>query len=296
VKNARWIISLLLAFSCVNVAHASEESTALLKKAKEALAAGQEKALQRHLAAAIKQDPNDLEVRWFLIKLGLGELVNVNLTARAEQLAEIAPAFNTLVDMAKKARRTAFAHYITAMYATYYKNYDRAVAEIDRALALEPKSTRFLGAKGNVLQRYGQWTGNDKRLESAIQHLKQAAGQASKELDPDTDPNTYNFEIASAYSGFRRPRWQEVTFYYERYLQQSKYHSTSYAFAWNNASIAYRKLGECQKAKQAAETALRVTPFGAAEINLNHAEFCLEMRRLGMATHFTEEAEPEFSH
>jgi tetratricopeptide (TPR) repeat protein len=170
------------------------------------------------------------------------------------------------------------------------------VAEIDKALALEPKSTRFIGAKGNVLQRYGQWSGNDKRLESAIQYLKQAAEQASKEIEPDSDPNSYNFAIAEAFSQFRRPRWQEVTEYYERYLQQSKYHSTSYAFAWSNVSTGYRKLGECQKAKNAAEAALRIMTFGAAEMNLNRAEFCLEMRRLGMATHFTEEAEPEFSH
>jgi tetratricopeptide (TPR) repeat protein len=293
---ARRIIAILLALSFASVVHASEESTALLKKAKAARAAEQHQAVERYLAAAIKQDPSDLEARWFLINLGLGELVNVDLPARAERLAEIAPAFNALVDMAKKARRTAFAHYITAVYATYYKNYDRAVAEIDKALALEPKSTRFIGAKGNVLRHYGQWSGTDKRLESAIQYLKQAAEQASKEIEPDSEPNSYNLEIAEAYSDFRRPRWQEATHYYERYLQQSKYHSTGYAIAWNNVSIAYRKLGECQKAKQAAETALKVTPFGAAVMNLNRAEFCLEMRRLGMATHFTEEAEPEFSH
>lgn len=293
VRNV--IVSLLIALTCAS-AHGSEQSAALLRKAKESRAAGQHEAVERHLAAAIKQDPNDLEARWFLISLGLGELANVNLPARAQRLAEIAPAFNALADMAKKARQTTFMHYITAIYATNYKNYDRAVAEIDKALALKPKSTRFVGAKGSILRRYGEWTGNDKRLELAIQYLKQAAEQASKEIEPDTEPNSYNFDIAEAYSHFRRPRWQEATYYYERYLQQSKYHSTSYAFAWNNVSIAYRKLGECQKSKHAAETALKVTNFGAAIMNLNRAEFCLEMRRLGMATNVTEEAEPEFSH
>jgi hypothetical protein len=62
-------------------------------------------------------------------------------------------------------------------------------------------------------------------------------------------------------------------------------------------SIAYRKLGECQKAKQPAETALNMAKFGVAVMNRNQAEFCLEMRRLGMATNFAaEETEEEFSH
>jgi tetratricopeptide (TPR) repeat protein len=293
---ARRIIAILLALGVGSVAHGSEESTALLKKAKAARTAGQHKAVERHLAAAIKQDPNDLEARWMLISLGLGELANVDLPARAERLAEVGPAFNALVNMAKKARQTAFAHYITAIYASNYKNYDRAVAEIDKALALEPKTTRYISAKGSILRRYGEWTGNDRRLELAVQYLKQAAEQASKEIEPDTEPNSYNFSIAEAYSHYRRPRWQEAARYYELYLQQAKDHSTSYAYAWNNVSIAYRKLGECQKAKHAAETALKVSNFGAALMNLNHAEFCLEMRRLGMATNFTEEVEPEFSH
>jgi hypothetical protein len=62
-----------------------------------------------------------------------------------------APAINALAEMAKKAKQTAFLHYITASHASYYKNYERAIAEIDKALALEPKSVRFLAAKGQMM-------------------------------------------------------------------------------------------------------------------------------------------------
>jgi tetratricopeptide (TPR) repeat protein len=293
----RRIVSILVALMMCAMAHASEESMALLKKAKEARAADQQEIALRQVTAAIKQDPNDLEARWFLIGLTLGEIGNYGLPARALPLADISPAINALAEMAKKAKQTAFLHYITASHASYYKNYERAIAEIDKALALEPKSVRFLAAKGRMMGRYGEWTGNDKRKESGILYLKHAAEQAGKEAEIDGAEDNYDFAIAMAISHLRRPRWQEVVQHYERYLQQTKYRSTSYAFAWNNVSIAYRKLGECQKAKHAAETALKEKGFPAAEMNRNRAEFCLEMRRLGMATNFTdEEEEPEFRH
>lgn len=50
----------------------------------------------------------------------------------------------------------------------------------------------------------------------------------------------------------------------------------------NNLSIAYRHLGECDKAKDAAENALSVMAFGAARSHLKAAEFCIEMQKLGI--------------
>jgi tetratricopeptide (TPR) repeat protein len=246
------------------------------------------------VSKAIKLDPSDLEVRWYLIGLILGEIGNVSLPERAVPLAQTNGAFKALTAMAKKTHQTAFLHYITAMYATYYKNYQRAVGEIDKALALEPKSTRFLIAKGRIMGRYGEWTGNTQRKETGIQYLKQVAAQANS--DEEVVDNM-DFAIASAISSLRRPRWPEVVQHYERYLKQANPKSTDYAFAWNNLSIAYRKLGECQKAKSAAQAALQLRAFGSAHNNLNHAEFCLEMRRLGMATNFVAEEETEeFKH
>jgi tetratricopeptide (TPR) repeat protein len=290
---ARGINAILLAALLSATAHASEETAALLRKAKQARAIGDDRSAVELVSKAIKQDPNDLEARWSLIGLVLAEIGSLSAPQRAVPLAQTNGAFKALTEMAKKTNQTAFLHYITAMYATYYKNYERAVAEIDKALVLEPKSTRFLAAKGKILGRYGEWTGNTKRQESGIQYLKQVATLAASD---DEEAEDLDFTIASAIAKLHRPRWPEVVQHYERYLKQANRKSTDYAFAWNNLSIAYRKLGECQKAKSAAEAALRLEVVGPAQRNLNHAEFCLEMRRLGMATHFTEEAEPEFSH
>jgi len=292
----RIVVSILVTLMMCVAAHASEESTALLKKAKEARTADQQEIALRQVTAAIKQDPNDLEARRFLIGLTLADIANYGLPARALPLADISPAINALAEMAKKAKQTAFLHYMTATHASYYKNYERAVGEIDKALALEPKSIRFLAAKGRIMARYGEWTGNDKRKESGILYLKQAGEQAGKDAELDDAEDNYDFAIAMAISRLRRPRWQDVVQHYERYLQRSKYKSTNYAYAWNYISVAYRKLGECQKAKNAADAALNVVNFGAAVMNRNRAEFCLEMRRLGMATNFTAEEEPEFRH
>lgn len=66
-----------------------------------------------------------------------------------------------------------------------------------------------------------------------------------------------------------------------RFIEQSE-KSVAYAFAWNNASIAYRQLGKCDKAKEAAENALKVTKFGAAQQNKRFAEFCIEMQEMGL--------------
>ena len=92
----------------------------------------------------------------------------------------------------------------------------------------------------------------------------------------------YDFEIAHAISTLHKGRWDEVVEYYRRFIEQSE-SSLVYAFAWNNMSIAYRHLGECDKAKEAAEKAIKVTKFGAAEWNRRIAEFCIEMQKMGLA-------------
>jgi tetratricopeptide (TPR) repeat protein len=214
-------------------------------------------------------------------------LTNIQLTDRATVLATISPEFNDLADMARKAKKTAFLHYITAMYANYYNNYERASAEIDKAVRLEPKSARYVGAKGLLLARYGDWVDDDKRIELGIQYLRQSAELPCSEPDLVDEPCERDFQIASAIADLKHPRWQEVAAHYERYLKSTKYKASAYTFAWNNLSIAYRHLGECQKAKDAAEAALKIRTFGAAEMNRNRAEFCLEMQKLGMATNLT---------
>jgi hypothetical protein len=69
--------------------------------------------------------------------------------------------------------------------------------------------------------------------------------------------------------------------HYHRFIENSQ-ESVVYAFAWNNVSIAYRQLRECDKAKEAAENAMKGRKFGAAQWNKRFAEFCIEMQKMGL--------------
>jgi hypothetical protein len=72
-----------------------------------------------------------------------------------------------------------------------------------------------------------------------------------------------------------------VIAHYQRYLETGPRTSTTYAFALNNISMAYRRAGDCARAKESAEQALTVMNFGAAQSNKRYAEFCLEMQKGG---------------
>lgn len=277
------LIALMIAAS-MGIAAANEDVPTLLTKAREARAADDSKGALRHATAAMKQDPGNWEARWFLLSTKLRALTNVGLAGRATELSILSPEFNDLAERARQAKQPAFLHFITAAYARYYANYDRVAAEIDQAVRLEPKSARYLGAKGLFLAQQGDWINNDKLIETGIHHLKQSAALPCMETDISDELCERDFYIAMAIADLSRPRWQEVAAHYERYLQKAKYRGTTYAFAWNNLSIAYRHLGQCDKAMQAAQSALKVRKFGAAEMNRNRAEFCLEMARLGMTT------------
>ena len=276
------LIALMIA-AAMGIATANDDGRALLKKAREARADDDDKGALRLATAAINRDPGDLETRWFILSTKLRKLTNMSLPSRAVDLANLSPEFNDLTDRTRKAKQPAFLHFVTAMYARYYSNYDRATAEIEDAVRLEPRSARYAGAKGLLLTKHGSWIGDEKRIELGIEQLKKSSQLPCIEPDLMDDPCDRDFLIADAFNDLSRPRWADSATHYERYLQKAKYKGMTYAFAWNNLSIAYRHLNQCQKAMDAAQSALKVKKFPAAEMNRNRAEFCLEMTRLGMA-------------
>jgi tetratricopeptide (TPR) repeat protein len=87
-----------------------------------------------------------------------------------------------------------------------------------------------------------------------------------------------------------KPRWDEVAEHYQRFIAASR-ESLSQAFAWNNSSLAYQKLGECAKAKEAAQKALAIAKFGMAQQNLQRSEFCLQMQAMGVVPQAQETAQ-----
>jgi len=281
------IIAALVLFLFPVPSYAVDGVETLLSKALDQLVknlyVGDNSAAERYLQAILEQEPNHLEAQWQLIYLRLVPLLDAPLSERATGLSIISPAFVRLAKLAKESKKKSFLHFVTAMYASYYHTYERALSEIDKALALEPKSARYLTAKGRILVGHGKWTGDDAQVEKGIVTLKKARELLKLAPSPFVRDESYDFYLASAISDLSRPRWQEVAEHYNRFIERSQDQgSLAYAFAWNNLSVAYRNLGECDKAKESAEKALKVTKFGAAEWNRRFGEFCIEVQKMGL--------------
>lgn len=283
------IFALVIGIFLPALCSAADDVEALLNKAAEELArngySGDTSAAERYLHAVLERQPDHLEAQWQLIFMRFPSK-NTPLSERSDALAAVGPAFARLAKQAKEKKKTGFLHYITATYASYYGAYRRALSEISKALALEPNSTRYLYRKGRLLVDYGSHTKQDAEVEKGINIIRKAQELAKTYPYRFVRDADYDFQIAWAVSQLQKPRWEEMAEHYRRFIEQSEEskESMSYAFAWNNVSIAYRQLGECDKAKEAAERALKVTKFGAAQWNKRFAEFCIEMQKMGLMT------------
>ncbi len=243
---------------------------------------GDTSAAERYLEAILELQPNHLEAQWQLLIVRLAPSRNISLSDRAEALSAFSSGFARLAKQAKETKQEAFLHYMTAKHAGLYNDFERALSEIERAVTLEPRSARYLTAKGDLLVESGQWKDSDAEVEKGISVLKEARVLSRAIPGPFVRDASYEFSLASAITGLSRPRWEEVIGHYQRYLETGPRESVTYAFALNNISLAYRRVGDCARAKEAAERALAVMKFGAAEWNKRYAEFCLEMQKSGL--------------
>lgn len=281
------IAALIISIFLPVFSYAADDVETLLNKALDQLVrngyVGDNSAAERYLQAILEHQPDHLEAHWQLLYIRLVPLQNAQLSERATALSVVSPLFARVAKLARESKKQAFLHFITATYASYYHAYGRALSEIDRALALEPKSARYLTAKGRILVGYGKWTKSDAEIEKGISTLKKSRELLQAQPGPFVRDENYEFTLAWSISELSRPRWKEVTEHYGRFIEGSQdQQSVIYAFAWNNVSIAYRHLGQCDKAKEAAEKASKVTKFGAAEWNKRFAEFCIEMQKMGL--------------
>lgn len=278
------ITTLLLCLFLPVISFAADDVEAMFNKALDQLVRkgymGDTSAEERYLQTVLEREPKHLEALWQLVRLKLPSR-NAPLSARAAELSAIAPAFSHLAKLAKESKKQPFLHYITAVYASNYDAHERALSEIDKALALEPKSARYLKVKGHLLIDYGSEAKRDGDIEKGIDLVRKAKDLSKTYPNPFAREADYDFDIAWGTSQLSRPRWKEVVENYLRFIEHSE-ESTPFAFAWNNVSIAYRHLDQCDKAKEAAENALKVMKFGAAQSNKRYAEFCLEMQKMGI--------------
>jgi len=277
----------LVAIALPATAGAAEDPGALLGRAIDDLVRngyiGDTSAAQRYLTAVLEQEPDNLEAQWQILFLQTNPLKNMHLYDRTEGLAVLSPEFERLIQAAAKGRQEAFQHYMTAIHAGYYNDYPRALAEIDRSIALEKDSARYLTAKGRALIGSGAWNKDDAQVEAGMATLKEARALLKDHPTPFVRDEFFDFYLADGAQSFVRPRWDETAGHYQRFLEKAE-GSALAAFAWNNLSIAYRKTGACDRALEAADKALAIMKFGAAEDNKRKAHFCVETQKSGVMT------------
>ncbi len=269
----------------------TDDTQTLLLKAlqEEAQAQGDYSAARRYLTAILEKNPEHLEASYQLLSLELSGLSNSGLPERAGTLALLGPSFDGLRTMAKQQAKPDFLHFVNAIEASWYKAYGRALTEIDKAVTLEPKSIRYMFVKGTILVNRGRWRGDDKDIKDGIDWVRRAQSLSKTNPTIFVSASDYDFQMAFGYADLRQPPWQEVINHYLNAIElnerEGNIQSRSYAFAWHNLGLAYRKLGKCEEASAAASKALAVMEFGAAKENKRYSDFCIEMTKMGIADH-----------
>ena len=244
--------------------------------------AGDTSAAERRLRAILEENPNHLEAQWLQVDLKLSKLKNRELTQRRTVLFHAGEVINKIIALAKEQGELAFAHFVTAKNAEFHKAYDRALWEIQQAVTLEPTSTRYLDTMGRIFIDKGKWERDDSMVKEGLNILKQAHQESKRFPSIFHNEGDFHFAVAWGISKLSQPPLDQVITHYLEAIRHGPEKITTRAFAWNNVSIAYRKLGQCEQAQKAAEHALEIFEFGAARNNKQYAIFCNEMQRLGI--------------
>ena len=117
---------------------------------------------------------------------------------------------------------------------------------------------------------------NDDLIIEGMQVIDQARIMAEKNPSIYYGIEDYYFKLAYTNSILIKKNPEKTLKYYFAYLDHET-SEKSIARAWNNISIAYQKLKQCDKAIEAAKKALQIMDFGAARSNLRYSEFCQKM-------------------
>lgn len=278
----------LMVLGCFPVAATSgnvDEADVLLGQAVEAIKKGEDNSIRDELLkAAYELDPDSAQINWQILWSSSRALRKKgSMPSRAIGLANLADDVDKIKGLAKKRGELAFMHYVQARYLSAYNLYDSAEIEINKALEIEPGSSRYLFVKASLLASKGYWDvvdGDSWRIQSN-QILESMKGL---DLSQSRHINKYDifFNLAYNEAALKQENPNKTIKYYLKSLD-SEGAGVQDHFVWNNISIAYRKLGVCQKAFDAAKKAIEVSKygsFGAAETNLRNANYCLEMKKM----------------
>jgi TolB-like protein/class 3 adenylate cyclase/Tfp pilus assembly protein PilF len=163
------------------------------------------------------------------------------------------------------------AHQLLSSVHTTQLQYDRALVEIDRALALNPSDAASHAQRGSILL----WTG---RLEEAI-----AALETAFTLDPNLGPQEAGFALGLAYYTSRRH--DDAA----RFLEREALRNPDFIFFPVLLAATYGQLGRTADAERMAQTVRRRLPvfdpqtFGSRFQNRAHHDYLIEgLRKAGL--------------
>lgn len=270
---------------------ADDEVEALLRQADDLQENGDSSSAERLLRAVLERDANNPQALWQLLYLRIFDHLRNksdadNLLDDAEALAAAGEPVLNIVRQAQLRGESDFAHYVMARYAATYRTYDRALTEIDAALAVKPDAVNYLYTKGWILADKGKWEKEDASILAGmaiIEDLLRRFSKGSPSLKTGMQAEYY-FKLAWYNNLLSQPRPEKTIEYYraaiERYDPKSQRDRPSLAYAWHNLSNVYSRLGRCAEAQDASANALSIMKFGAARQSLQNAVFCGEMEAL----------------
>jgi len=185
-----------------------------------------------------------------------------DMLARAEEYARKALAID---------QDNLDAHRLLSKVHAVQLEYDRSLAEIDRALALNPSDSESRAQRGSTLL----WAG---RLEEAITSLEMGFA-----LNPNL-PANYSNDLGLAYYTSRRH--DDAV----RFLEREALRHPDYVFIPVVLAAAYGQLGRTADAERMAETVRRRLPvfdpqtFGSRFQNRAHHDYLIEgLRKAGLS-------------
>ena len=236
----------------------------------------------RRLQAMVEADSGNYKAKWqylFYTSFNKGEGPEVGPAMRA-----IAEDIRAIVKAAQSDSNPGFAFFVQSRYAREQSAYEIALAKIDEALGIAPNSVLYTYAKGSLLVDMGHWKRNDAMVYSGMDFYKKANDLAGGKNPAFFTKVDYHFWTAWSYCKLSKCAMcsPEALAHYKEVVKLNPKNQETLAFAWNNMSCSYRKMRQCDKAREVAENALKIMKFGAAEQNLHMSENCIQMQKIGI--------------
>lgn len=233
------------------------------------------------MSSVLETDPENIDALWFLTYDRISSATGRPLDERTNILNVETDNVQKIIQLAHDNSEHGKAYYVSARLAELYNAFERAIDQIDKAIEHDQDSAKYYFTKGRILFDRAEW----ERDEMYLDEGQEALDHALRILESKGSPLLSRADVY-----FNRARWhpdfvENVHEYaidnYKMALETEELTERFSAYAWNNLSIHYREIGDCEKAREAAENALSLFDFGNARNNLFYSKACLDLKESG---------------